>query len=146
MTRYFWLLGIVLLGGCGSKEQVVFRKVLNIRFEAVSKTPVLKADIVFYNPNKGGSKLKKVELDIFVNDKKSGFVKQTLNQHIKGQSEFTVPIEVNLALKELGLLDTIINLFGGKKYDLHITGKIRVSVYGFGVNVPVDQKEEIRIR
>ena len=57
-----------------------------------------------------------------------------------------VPIEVKLNLKELGLLDTIISLFGGKKYTIHLLGKVRVSVHGLAVNVAVDQKEEIKIR
>ena len=85
-------------------------------------------------------------MTILVNDKKAGSVDQQLNQKIKGESEFTVPAEVRLELKELGLLDTIINLFGGKKYDVHLIGKIRVSVHGFAVSVPVDQREELRIR
>lgn len=146
MRSFFALIIIVILGGCGPKEQIVFRKVLNIRLEAASKTPVLKADVVLFNPNEDGGKLKKAELEIFVNDKKVGFVDQILNQKIKGQTEFSVPIEVNLAMKELGLMDTLISLLGGKKYDLHITGKIRVSVRGFAFNVPVDQREEIKLK
>ncbi len=146
MTRYFWLLIFFLMGGCIPKEQVEFRKVLNIRFEVVSKSPTLKADLVFYNPNKTHSKLKKIEMDILVNDKKVGTVDQTLNQPIKGESEFTVPIEVSVDLKGLGLLDTIINLFGGKKYQVRLVGKIRVSVHGFAVSVPVDYKEEIKLK
>jgi LEA14-like dessication related protein len=146
IAQYFWMLVILGMSGCIPKEQIEFRKVLNIQFEAALKTPVLKADVVFFNPNKTGSKLKKIEFDIFVNDKKAGTVSQTLNQKIAGQSEFTVPIEVNLALKELGLLDTLINLFGGKKYQVRLVGKIRVSVHGFALSVPVDYKDEIRIR
>ena len=114
------LMILLVMGSCIPKEDVVFRKVGNVRFDATTKSPVLKADMVFYNPNKTKGKLKKIELDIFVNDKKAGTVNQTLNQAINGQAEFTVPIEVNLALKELGLLDTIINLFGGKKYTVRL--------------------------
>ena len=146
MTRYFWLLMIVLAGSCAPKEQVEFRKVLNVRLEAVAKTPTLKADLVFYNPNKGNAKLKKIEMDILLNDKSAGRIDQTLNQKIKGQSEFTVPIEVKLALKELGLLNTIINIFGGKKNEVRMLGKVRVSVHGFAISVPVDHKEEIKLK
>jgi len=146
--RIFFYLPLVflILEGCVPKESVEFRKVLNVRVEMVSALPVLKGDLVFYNPNKTRSKLKKIELDILVNDKKAGSVNQTLNQQIEGNSEFTVPIEVNVALKELGLMDTLINLFGGKKYSVRLVGKIKVSIHGFSVNVPVDHKEEIKLK
>lgn len=146
MKTYFWLLILLLLGGCVPKEDVEFRKVSNVRLEAVSKAPMLKADMVFYNPNKTRGKLKHIELDIFVNDKKVGTVNQTLNQLIEGRSEFTVPIEVRVALKELGLLDTIINLFGGKKYLVRMVGKVRLKVHGIGITVPVDHKEDIKLK
>jgi len=146
MLKYFYVAIFLSLAACAPKEQVVFRKVLNIRLDAVSNTPVLKADMVFYNPNKESAKLKKIDMKILVEDKMAGTVDQVLNQKISGQSEFTVPIEVKLDLKEIGLLDTIINLFGGKKYEVRLLGKIRVSIHGFAVSVPVDQKEQIRMR
>jgi hypothetical protein len=146
MRRYFWLLVIVAAGSCAPKQQIVFRKALNIRFEAVNKQPVLKADLVFFNPNKDNAKLKRIDMKILVEDKTAGIVDQTLNQKIMGDSEFSVPIEIKLNLKEMGLLDTLINLFGGKKYKVHMVGKVRVSVNGFAISVPVDQEEELRIR
>ena len=146
MIKYSYVLMSLLLAACAPKEQVVFRKVLNIRLDMVSNAPVLKADIVFFNPNKQGAKLKKINLDILVNEKKGGEVDQVLNQKIKGESEFTVPIEVKLNLKEIGLLDTLINIFGAKKYTIRMVGKIRVSVSGFAISVPVDEIQEIKIR
>jgi len=135
-----------MLAACAPKEQVVFRKVLNIRLDAVSNSPMLKADMVFYNPNKASAKLKKIDMNILLNDKTAGTVDQVLNQKINGESEFMLPIEVKLNLKELGLFDTIINIFGGKKYEVRLLGKIRVSIHGFAFSVPVDQKEQIKIR
>ena len=146
MVKYsYWLLLFGLMA-CAPKEQVVFKKVLNIRVDAISNAPVLKADLVLFNPNKKGAKLKKIDIDIFINDKKGGSVDQVLNQKVPGNSEFTVPVEVKINMKELGLLDTLINIFGGKKYTLHMVGKIRVSINGFAVSVPVDETQEIRIK
>ena len=146
MSKYLLSFLVIAMASCAPKEQVVFRRVTNVRLDAVSKTPVLKADMVFYNPNKTQSKLKTIKVDIFVNEKKGGTVDQTLNQVVKGEAEFTVPIEVQLNLKELGLMDTIINLFGGKKYSVHMLGKIRVSIHGFSFNVPVDYTEELKVK
>jgi LEA14-like dessication related protein len=146
MLKYsYWLLAVGLMA-CAPQEQVVFKKVLNIRVDAIANTPVLKADLVLFNPNKKGAKLKKINIDIFINDKKGGEVDQVLNQKISGNSEFIVPVEVKINMKELGLLDTLINIFGGKKYSMRMVGKIRVSVNGFAVSVPVDETQEIRIK
>ena len=146
MIKYLYVLILPGLVACAPKEQVVFKKVMNIRVDAISNTPVLKADLILFNPNKKGAKLKKIKMDIFINDKKGGEVDQVLNQKIKGNSDFTVPVEVKINMKELGLFDTLINIFGGKKYSLHMVGKIRVSVNGFAVTVPVDETQEIRLK
>lgn len=146
MLKYSYSLLLIVLLSCAPQEQVVFKKVLNIRVDAISNTPVLKADLLLFNPNKKGAKLKKIDIDIFINDKKGGEVDQKLNQKIKGNSDFTVPVEVKINMKELGLFDTLINIFGGKKYTLHMVGKIRVSINGFAVSVPVDETQEIRIK
>jgi len=140
------VLSLLTVFGCVPKEQVVFKQAKNIRLEAGNKDPMLKADMVFFNPNKTKMKLKKMSFDVLVNDKKAGYVDQTLNQMIAGDSDFTIPLEVQLDLKELGLLDTIVSLFGGKKYEVRVVGKIRGSVHGVTMNIPVDHKEEIKIR
>jgi LEA14-like dessication related protein len=146
MKRCIWFLLPFLFLTCKPKEDVQFKRVLNVRFETASNTPIIKADLVFYNPNKTRSKLKKIEVDILVNDKKAGTVNQVMDQRIEGMSEFTVPIQVNLSMKELGLFDTLINLFGGKKYAVRMIGKIKVSVHGISINVPVDYREELKLK
>ena len=144
--RLVVLLALLGISGCIPKKNVEFRRILNVRMETVSKTPVLKGDVVFYNPNKTESKLEKIELDILIGEKKAGTVNQILNQKIEGEAEFTVPIEVNVSLKESGLLDTLINIFSSKKKQLRILGKVKVRVHGIGINVPVDHTEEIKLK
>jgi LEA14-like dessication related protein len=104
----------------------------------------LKANAILFNPNKGSLRLKAIDLDIQLNEKSAAKIDQKLNALIKGNSEFTVPLEVQLQLKDSGLLDTILSLFGGKKYDIRFVGKIKVTVGGFPVKIPVDHKDEIR--
>jgi hypothetical protein len=144
MKKFFWFL--ILVAACTPKKDVEFRDILNVRFEGGAKSPLLKADMVFFNPNKTKGKLRKIDLEIFVNEKKVGIVDQTLDLLIKGEAEFSVPIEVNVDMKELGLLDTLVSLFGGKKYVVRIVGKVRGKVHGIRITVPVDHKEEIKLK
>jgi LEA14-like dessication related protein len=90
-------------------------------------------------------KLKKVEIDIFVDGVKAGRVDQKPGTIIRPNSEFTVPLEVQLHLKEMGLVDTILSFIGGKKHEVQFTGKLKVTISGFPVRIPVDHKEQVKL-
>jgi len=140
-----FLVVAVGLGSCKPKEPVVLREV-QIRKLSPGKNgnPILTADAILYNPNKGSVRLKEIDLDILLNGKSAAQIDQKLNAQIKSQSEFTIPVEVQLKLNEAGLLDTILSLFGGKKYEIQFTGTLRITVGGFPVKIPVNHKDEIR--
>jgi hypothetical protein len=87
-----------------------------------------------------------VSVDVFVNVKLSAKVRQTLKLVIPAQADFTAPINAQLSLKELGLLDTIVNLIGGKKYEIQYVGFVRVAVHGVTIKVPVKHTEQLRLR
>ncbi|MGE0589006.1 MAG: LEA type 2 family protein [Cyclobacteriaceae bacterium] len=142
-----WVLTFLILASCAPKEQVVFRAVENIELtQGNGIDPILKADARFYNPNQIRMKLKEIEMDIFIDGKKSARVDQQLKSLVKARSEFTVPVEVQLSIKEIGLVDALMSLIGGKKYELHYVGHIKVAVRGFPVKIPVDYKREVRLR
>jgi LEA14-like dessication related protein len=149
MVRFYFFLSLVILislGGCAPKGPVVFKGVKNIRVNASGKEgPQLDADVFFYNPNKVKSKLKEISVDIFVDGKKSGHVRQELKLPIPAQSDFSVSVEAHLSFKEIGLLDTVLGLFGGKKYEVVFTGYLKISIHGVTVKVPVQQKQELKL-
>ncbi len=137
----------VSLFSCVPKEEVVFRGVKDIAIETNAQNePELKAEALFYNPNKERMKLKEIYVDVLVNGKPSAHVRQKLKLTIPAQSEFSVPVSAQLSLKELGLLDTIVNLLGGKKYDLQYSGYVRIAVHGVTIKVPFAYQEQRRLR
>ena len=143
--RIFWLMLLVMLiGSCVPKEQVVLRSI-NIK-EVLPGTegPMLLADAIFFNPNSSRMRLKSIDIEVLVNDKKAARVDQKLSSLIKAKSEFIVPLEVQLNLKD-GLLDTILSLFGGKSYNILFVGSMKVTVNGFPIKVPVNYKEQIKL-
>lgn len=139
------LLTLGLLAGCAPKEPVVLREVhiKAVEMARDGKNAMLKADAILYNPNKGSMRLKEIDMDIFIDDKKSARIDQQLTAQIKAVSEFTVPLEVQLNLSDAGLLDTIFSLFG-KKHKIRFAGKLRVKVKGFPVSIPIDHTDEIK--
>ena len=110
---------IMVAFSCVPKEKVVFRGVENVSVETNEQNqPVLKADAFFHNPNSEKMKLKEIYVDVMVNGKPAANVRQKMKIVILPKSDFSVPVEAQLSLKELGLLDTIVNLLGVKKYDI----------------------------
>jgi LEA14-like dessication related protein len=132
---------------CVPKEEVLFKGVKNISVEMGEQNePLLKADALFYNPNKERMKLKEIYVDVMVDGKPSAQVRQKLKLSIPAESDFSVPVAAQLSLKELGFLDTIVNLLGGKKYQIQYTGYVRIAVHGVTIKVPFTYQEELRLR
>jgi len=144
-TCFLFLL--LFLSSCVPKEQVILRNIKDVRVDGgADGNAKLNAIAVFYNPNPLRMKLKEIDVQVMVDGKKAARASQKLNFQIPAKAEFSVPLEVQLALKELGLLDTLLSLFGGKKYEIHYVGFVRVKVHGLTIKVPIDYKDEIKLK
>lgn len=141
-----FLLLILGMGACAPKEPVVLREVQIVDLRpGKDGNPILKANAILYNPNKGSLRLKAIELNILLDGKVSANIDQKMNALIKGTSEFTIPLEVQLQLKDTGLFDTLLSLLGGKRYAIQFVGKLKVSVGGFPIRIPIDHKDEVKL-
>lgn len=135
-----------MLVSCQKPDQdIVLRKVQDVVVDA-SSDPLLKANAVFFNPNNVRGKIKKIQVDIFVNGKKAGSVDQDFKLLIPAKAEFTVPLEVKLAVKELGFFDTVLGMLGGKKFEVRYAGFLKLNYRGIPIKVPVDYKDDVKIR
>jgi LEA14-like dessication related protein len=135
----------LLLGGCQKPDQpIVLKRIKDVVVDATTD-PMLKAQAIFHNPNNVRMRLKKIKIDIIINGKKTGEIDQDLKTVIPARSEFTVPIEVKLAMKEVGFLDTIFSMLGGKKFAVQYKGVLKLSYHGVPIRVPVDYSDEIKV-
>lgn len=135
-----------LAAGCEKPDQdIVLRQIRDVVVDA-SSDPMLKANAVFFNPNRIRGRLKRIDVEIFIDGKKAASVDQQLKTRIPANAEFTVPIEVHLAMKELGFMDTLFGVIGGKRFEIHYKGSLRLTYHGLPFNVPVDYKDNVRIR
>lgn len=142
---YVLFLMLTLFGCKGPDEKIVLKKIKDVVVDA-STEPVLRANAVFFNPNDMRGKLKRINVEIFVDGKKAAFVNQKLKTHIPANGEFIVPIEVKLNIKELGFMDTLLGVLGGKKFEVRYEGSLKLSYRGFPINVPVHYKDEVRVK
>ena len=142
----FLTLVLLVVGGChGPDEKIVLRKIRDVVVDA-STEPLLKANAVFYNPNDMRGKLKRINVEVYVDGKKAASVNQKLKTRIPANGEFIVPLEVKLSIKELGFMDTLLGVIGGKKFEVRYEGSLKLSYRGIPINVPVHYKDEVRIR
>lgn len=137
---------LLAVTSCLPKEQVVFKSVKNLVVDGNSGVPVLRGEAVFFNPNKIQTRLKEIKVDVLVDGKLAAEVDQLMDVVVPRNSEFTIPIEAKLSLKEIGLLDAVIGFFGGKTYQVQFTGYLRVKVHGVVVKVPVKYNQEVKLR
>ena len=139
------VLAMLSLTACQKPDQdIVLKQVRDVVADATSE-PTLKAEAVFFNPNKMSGRLKNIDVEIFVNGKKAGKVDTDYSIRIPANGEFSVPLEVKLNMNELGTLDTIIGMLGGKKFDIRYLGNLRLSYHGVPVKVPIDYKSQIKV-
>jgi LEA14-like dessication related protein len=135
-----------VIAGCKAPEEdIVLRQIRDVVVDATSE-PMLKANAVFYNPNSVRGRLKKIDVDIYVNGKKAASVNQQLKTVIPSRGEFSVPIEVKLNIKELGFMDTLLGVIGGKKFEVRYEGTLKLTYHGFPINVPVNYKDDVSVR
>lgn len=139
------LMGALLSQGCGPKEDIEFKYVKDVIVDANTE-PLLKGNAVLYNPNKQRMKLRKINVDVYVNDKKTARIDQEPSLLIPSEAEFIVPLEVKLNMKELGFMDTLFGVLGGKKMKVRYKGTISVTYKGIPVRVPVDYESTVNFR
>jgi hypothetical protein len=135
-----------LVWACVPKEQVVFRSVNNLTLDVgLGGNPILKGDAIFFNPNKLKATLKEIKVEVLVDGKKAALVDQQMELLVRGNSDFTVPLEAKLDIKEFGLIDAVIGFFGGKSYQIEMTGYLRVKARGVMIKVPVKYSQEVKL-
>jgi hypothetical protein len=136
---------LLLFNSCRPKEDVVLRQIREVVVDAEPE-PTLTAKAVLFNPNKMRMKLRKMNIEIFVDGKKAALIDQDIDLEVPANGEFIVPLKAKLNLKEMGLLDTIFGILGGKKLNVHYKGSISITYKSIPIKVPVDYKNEVRIK
>lgn len=141
----FFTIAFIISGCRVPDEEIQLKQIRDVVADA-SSDPLLKAEAVFFNPNSVSGRLKNIDVEIFVNGKLAGSVKKEYHISIPANGEFTVPLEVKLNLKELGTLETLLGMLGGRKLDVKYLGDLRVKYRGIPITVPVDYKSELKVR
>ena len=141
------ILTVFCLSGCKKPEAPEFKTISNVEVVLMGiDKAMLKGDALFYNPNKSSILISDVEIDVFLDEVKVAGIDKTYDITVKGMSEFSVPLEIQVHLKDLKMdsLGAILDLFTKRERQLRYLGKVRVKAYGVPFSVPVDYTESLQ--
>ena len=128
---------ITLLPSCREPKDLEFRDFKNLKVENLGfNSATLLVDLVYYNPNNFGMELNRTDLDIFVDSLYLGHSRQDIQVQIPSRKEFTIPLKVDLDMKNL--LKNGINAFLNKEVDVRVLGKVKVGKANIYKNFNVD--------
>lgn len=131
------LLISVFMTSCREPKDLEFRSFDNLSVENIGFTGAnLNVDVNFYNPNNFSLELKRTDLDIFVDSTFLGHSTQDLQVKVPKRQEFTVPLKVELDMKNL--LKNGLSSFINKQVLITVTGKVKVGKAGVFKNFDVN--------
>lgn len=135
------IIAILLLPSCREPKDLVFRDFQRLSVEKVGlSTATLQVDLQYYNPNNFGLELKRTDLDIYINNTLLGHSSQDLQVAIPKRDVFTLPLKIDLDMKNL-LKNGIMSLFD-KKVKVRLLGKVKVGKAGVFKIFNVDYETE----
>lgn len=143
--RFIACMALYSLCSCKPNEPLQLRQIKNVKVE-LNQEPFIRAEAVIHNPNKMRVKLRKADVEVRVDGKHAASIQQDFNLIIPAESDFTLPLEVKVNLREMGFLDTVLSVLGGRKFEVQYTGMLWLTYNGVRIKLPVRHREEVRVR
>ena len=132
------------MSSCRAPQELVFRDFNNLSLDKIGfSASTLKVDIIYYNPNNFGMDLKRTELDLYVDNTFLGHSSQELQVAIPKRDVFTIPLKVDLDMKNL-FKNGLISLFN-KTVNVRAVGTIKVGKAGVYKNLKIDYTSQQEI-
>ena len=146
---FFYMLVLIGLSSCNKPESPQFMRLENIVVELESLSSAnLHADAVLFNPNKNTVTIREANIDIMLGDQTIAILDKEYNIKAEGNTEFMVPLDVKIKLKDLNIsaIGAALGLIGDGGQEIRFLGKIKVKAYGVPFSVKVDHKDKIDIK
>lgn len=120
---------------CKSPKAFVYRDVRNFKVDNMGFTKSrVSMDLLFFNPNSFGVKLKKVDCDLYLDSNYVGKVLLDTLMFIPKTSEFNLPAHFNIDMKNL--FKNSFNLIFNREVLIGARGTTRVGKGIFYVTIP----------
>jgi len=122
---FFIFLFTNLLSGCSTPKALEYRDFKNFIIDKPGfAATAIKMDLIYYNPNNFGMELNRTDLDVFINNNYVGKTSQTYQVAIPRLAEFTIPVAMNVDMKNL-FKNSFATLLSNEVL-IKVTGTIRI--------------------
>ena len=126
--NFLWIFLLFATFSCTEYEDVQYKGIRNLRVVGIENGALkVVGQAVFFNPNNKGMKLRKGEIEVFLDERKTATIIPSDKVRIQPKSEFTIPLEALVEMKESGFLGNILGAISGKTFNLRYEGYIKVS-------------------
>jgi len=114
-----------MISSCQAPKDLEYRSAKNFQLNQLgfSKSK-MSLDLVFYNPNKFGLDLKKVDSDVYLDNIYLGKFQLDTLMHINKSSEFVLPSSVEVDMQNL--MKNAVQLMFKKEMQIRATGSEKV--------------------
>ena len=139
------LLIVATISSCSTPKDLVYVGTQNFGMKhAGLKSTVLSMDVELYNPNRDKMKLKKADLDVYVNGNKLGKVNIAGKLRVPREDTFALPVMLNVDLANA--LPNMLQLAFKSEVDVALKGNVKAGRHGIYINIPVNYtgKQDIR--
>ena len=127
----------IFMSSCREPKSLEFKDFKNLKLDNVGFSSAnLKVDLIYYNPNNFGLELNRTDFDLYIDSTYLGHSLQDIQVAIPKRADFTIPLVVNLDMKNL-LKNGITGLFN-RDIKIRVLGKVKVGKAGVYKSFPVD--------
>ncbi len=130
------LLIVILLASCSKPKSFDYRGVKNIKVQQVGfDQSRLSMELVYFNPNSFGVRLKKVDCDIYIDNNFLGKYTLDTSLYIDKKSEFVLPSYMNVDMKNV--YKNAFQVIFNKEITVKVKGTTKVGKSGIYLTVPI---------
>jgi len=141
------LIAILLgLGSCKQPKDLIYRDVENFQIrKAALDRSTIAFDIKFYNPNNQTLKLKRADVNVYINDKSLGEISLDEHYKIPKLDTFLLPVVLDVNMKNI--LPNALQILINKEVDVKLRGTIKAGKGLIYLNTPINYegKQQLNI-
>ncbi|QCK13907.1 hypothetical protein [Mangrovivirga cuniculi] len=140
----FLFIGIIF-SSCNEPVPPEYTGIENIVVEEInSESARLTGDVILMSEEKISWNIRDVDIDVFQDNRTVGNLKITDKSKIEF-GENTVPVILNINLKEVGKLNSLLSLLVSKSITVSLKGNIKVGKFVYNKVLPVDEIIEFQL-
>jgi LEA14-like dessication related protein len=141
---------LLFLNACVNYKEVVYNGIQNVQLKKIdSKGKItIQVSVNVYNPNDYDIKIKPSKLNLLIASQSIGLVKSQESIVLLKNSTQThsVDLEGQIKLKDnKNILQELIQVLIKNNFTLRVKGKLKISVKGLSVRLPIDETPKIKL-